>query len=250
MEVGDIFALPLQRGWYAAGRIIERNSGTQFVLIDSFWDRPPRSADVEDEDLMALLFGETTALRANVFKGWFRGVSPYEVVVHAPLRPHELELRGSSGTTIFQSPAHMATSVFNQWRWLNERPQFHADETQRLAKLAARNQHRKVGRSLKKMARETPFASWRERLGDTIVASSHGVFTAAIAELIHQQAKGDPGSRAAVLRGIIDRFNDLDRHNRFIETVEREEIVRRIKELASLVGVTEDLETLTGDREW
>ena len=54
----------------------------------------------------------------------------------------------------------------------------------------------------------------------------------------------------AVLEKIVDDLNELDDPIGFVETVEREELVLRIEELASLVGLDNQTEKLTSHRDW
>jgi len=76
------------------------------------------------------------------------------------------------------------------------------------------------------------------------------IFHDATRDLITLQAKGTKRQRTAVLKRIVTELNALYDTEGCIETVEREAVILRIEELASLVGVSNEDEKLTGHRDW
>jgi hypothetical protein len=76
------------------------------------------------------------------------------------------------------------------------------------------------------------------------------IFRDATQELITVGGTKDTEACAAVLKKVVDALNELDQPTGFIESVERDAIVQRVEELASLVGLDNLDERLTGHRDW
>jgi hypothetical protein len=254
MKVGDIFAVPLPVGGFGAAIAIDTTEGLKFLVIDGFWKERPAAADFGDiVEVMPLPFGQKPLPdRPNVFKGWFRGDVPadFQVAVNRRLTARQKAMGGAEGTMVFQSARDFARRLSDLWRWLNDRPAY-LHELQ-LASAAAESVRagRRANLSLESMLSETFFTDWDDRWTGELLIEARGIFNDATAKLVALREGGPPSARTAVLRKIVEEFNRLYDATGLVESVERDEIVQRIEELATLVGLDNADEKLTGHRTW
>lgn len=103
--------------------------------------------------------------------------------------------------------------------------------------------------TLTKMLRVPLFRRGSAHGAARVVREAQRIFRDATKELIGLES-GTNRERTKVLKRITTELNALDDANGFIETVEREQIVARIEELAALVGLSNRDEKLTGHRDW
>ncbi|HEY6724927.1 MAG TPA: hypothetical protein VI197_12905 [Polyangiaceae bacterium] len=253
MRLGDVFVVPLRVGKFGAAIVVHTNGGHSFLVIDGFWDAPPRAEELRDFRAMPPPFGETPFPgRAHVFKGWFDGDIPpnFQVVLSGPLTPEQESMSGYQGTMIFQSARDFARTLSDQWRWLHDHEAYMQELDQRSARVERAREARQKSLSLESMLNETFFASWADTWPEDRLAEARQIFTDATAKLIALRANGTPRKRAAELRKIVDAFNRLYDETGLVESVERDLIVDRITELASLVGLDNAGEKLTRRRTW
>lgn len=249
--VGDIFAVPLRKGLWGAGRVLSVEGGHAFVVLDGFWTAPPTAKDVRGRPVMAMPFGQGGGPHEDVFKGWFQGAWPrrFPVVVHVPLSAAERALGSPEGTHVYQSPEHFARHLHEHWRWLFERAALESEWAHAGARAAARARARER-LTLAQMARQRPCARWSDRWPRAVVAEANRIFRDATRELLGLADGARRAPCAAVLRRIVDEFNALDDRTGCVESVERDQIVERIEALAARVGLTNTGEKLTGHRHW
>lgn len=255
--VGVNFVVPLRRGWFGAGRVISARPGRRprdfsyvFLVLDGFWRIAPEAHTLAACAPMAGPFREESA-----WKGWFKGTWPsgFKILTATELTPAEREhAADESGTMVFQSPDHFAQVLLEQWRWRHDRDAFMKAQDEAVARHASKASARREGLTLEHMARERPFSHWGEHWPKTVVAAARKTFADATRALMKIKGRSARArtQREAVLRGIVDTFNELEARHECIETTEREEVVARIEELARLAGVTNAKERLTGHRDW
>jgi hypothetical protein len=138
--------------------------------------------------------------------------------------------------------------VFLQWRWEHDRDALLAEEARdalekkRAAEAArARDDQRRSELTWAKLRTKVRFAGWSEHLVDDIVVSSRTLFTEAIDALAALGPKEKRNARG-VLKMLVQGFNRLDeKHEHFIETIEREEICEEIEDIAFLAGLPDDI---------
>jgi hypothetical protein len=99
------------------------------------------------------------------------------------------------------------------------------------------------------MLREPLFSRGSARDAAHVVREAQRIFRTATKELIGL-VSGTRRERTKVLKRITTELNALDDQTGFIQTVEREQLVTRIEELAALVGISNQDEKLTGHRDW
>lgn len=253
MDVGDVFVVPLRVGKFGAAIVVTTNGGHSFLVIDGFWDTPPTAEDLRDFRQMPTPFGQPPFPgRAHVFKGWFDGEVPpdFEVVLKRPLSPEQESMSGAEGTMIFQSARDFARTLSDQWRWLHDHAAYRQELHQQAARVERARAERKANLSLESMLDETFFTSWSGRWPEDRLAEARQIFTDATAKLIALREKGTPRARTAALRKIVDAFNRLDDTTGLVESVERDVIIARITELATLVGLDNTNEKLSRRRTW
>jgi len=190
--------------------------------------------------------------RANVWKGWFCGDLPDDFrVVGARASPQEHDsLRAAQGTMVFQGAEDVRAELYKSWRMIHDRPALEAEWARAREAREERQRERQRTRTLPKMLREKAFVSWSEMWPPRVVREARRIFHDATRDLITLQAKGTKRQRTAVLKRIVTKLNALYDTEGCIETVEREAVILRIEELASLVGVSNEDEKLTGHRDW
>tara|TARA_R110002072_G_scaffold297438_2_gene470291 strand:- start:72 stop:896 length:825 start_codon:yes stop_codon:yes gene_type:complete len=265
-NVGDVFTVPLPRGWWGAARLYEVSPGEgerdapsfKFLVLDGFWQRLPTAADVRECPLLRGPFEQwKNSHHKPEWLGWFseRWPDTFLVVTRGRLSSADLE-RGSdySGTVCYQSALGFKEHLHAHWRWVHEREALEADWKRSLERRTARSRAkakaRREGLSLAKLARERPFGHWKEVWSSEVVAETRRIFRVATRELIALEEGARKKEREAVIRHVVDSFNDLDAREACIETSEREQIIDRIEELARLVGLRNTNERLTGHRDW
>lgn len=135
-------------------------------------------------------------------------------------------------------------------RWKHDRAALEAEYADRQARRDQAEANRRATLTLPKLLRERMFASWGDRWPRRVVTEARRIFRTATKELIALEAGASKRERTGILRRITSELNALDDREGCIETVEREELVARIEELARLVGETNKNERLTGHRDW
>jgi hypothetical protein len=258
-SVGEVFLVPLRRGWWGAGRLIEVEVSRvrpivpmyTFLVLDGFWRSPPDAPKLLPLAPMTGPYSDE-----DEWKAWFKGPWPSDFVVvgRRTLTRAERALAVDSGTMVFQSAKDFADELFQQWRWLNEREALEAEESRARARREVKQREEaragRKGLSLARMARERPFHDWSEHWPRSVVVEARRIFRQATRDLMALERDAGREERASVLRRIVDEFNALDARRGCIETGEREQIIDRIEELASLVGLKNTREALTGHRDW
>ncbi|MBW2731606.1 MAG: hypothetical protein JRH20_04380 [Deltaproteobacteria bacterium] len=255
--LGDMFVVPLRKGWWGAARLIDVSEGYTFFILDGFWHTSPSVQDLDGSNPMKASVYPGHSHLPEEWKGWFDGKWPaeFEIITNSPLTKYE-RAQGltSIGCMVFQSARGFANALFSKWRQTHDREAFEAEckrEAERCASSnRARAQARRKELSLAKMARERPFGHWADMWGKSVVAEARRIFREGTRNLIALEGSSPSKQRAAVLRGIVDAFNSLNERSECIETSEREEIVERIEELAVLVRLRNTNERLTGHRDW
>ena len=234
------------RGGVHEGRLI-----FHFVVLSGFHRALPRKSRLaalhvaEDPD------GEFPG-RENVWKGCLFGDLPtdFKKVGERSMRRARPFFFTGEGTSVFQDGEHLRTALFRQWRLVHDRSALEAELAQQSARREKRVDERRRTLTLPRMLRESIFANWTEMWGSAVVREARRIFRDATRDLIALQDGGTKRQRTAVLRRIVREFNDLDHPTGCIESVERDQIIRRIEELARLVGVSNENEALTRDRDW
>jgi len=260
VESGSLVVVPLPNGTYRVLWMLE--AGTyegfgwsngkgyfSFLILEGSLPAVPRK-----DELAALRAAESpggaSSGRENVWKGCFFGDIPDDFVVVGAraVPPKDDPLRAAEGTMVFHGAEHARAELYTAWRLVHDRPALEAEWAR--AREAREQRAAERQRTLPTMLRERIFTSWSEMWPPRVVREVRRIFKHATRELIALQARGTKRQRAAVLKRIVTELNALYDKEGCIETVEREAVVRRIEELAALVGVSNEDERLTGHRDW
>lgn len=159
-------------------------------------------------------------------------------------------MSGAEGTMVFKSARDFARTLSDQWRWPHDHEAYRQELEERAARVERARAERRANLSLESMLQETFFASWTGRWPEDRLGEARQIFTDATAKLIALRQKGTSKSRTTTLRKIVDAFNRLDNITGLVEPVERDVIVARIEEQATLVGLDNADEKLTRRRTW
>jgi hypothetical protein len=256
-SVGRRVAIPLPNGRFAAIWIMgveppvaRMAECLQFLVLDGFWSSSPSASELEGAPISRASSPPLPGV-PDVWKGCFWGKVPSDFVSPAAKAPSEAEdaLMGYSGMMVFQNAEHLRSELFKHWRLLHDREALFAEYERATEAREKRASGRRKGLTLKKMLREKPFASWSSHWPARVVREARRIFRDATQALIDLDG-GTKRQKKTILRRITTELNVLDDGEGCIETTEREELVRRVEELASLVGLTNDDESLTDHRDW
>jgi hypothetical protein len=219
------------------------------AALDWISDAKPRLADVHDRKVLV-------ARRSG-----FAGELLVQLIVGPP--PSDFIKIGTSGPT--EEEATTKCTRFYPWEalrrvlvledlWRRDREGYNALVS------AAKAESEKALETLRTEGPADP--SWAELetgahfrewtcVPQRLVGASRRFIQAAAREL-HELGSGAPlEDRTDVLRRCVERFNELDRANgHFIESVEAEGIVNRLRQLAKLGGLGRDSDLADAWRHW
>lgn len=256
VEPGSLVVVPLPNGsysviWILEVGIYEGNGLFRFVIMEGFLPMIPEKERLPELRLAEAPGGAFPG-RENVWKGCFFGELPrdFTVVGKRTLPPKEHSLFAPEGTMVFQGGEHARSQLYQSWRLVHDRPALEAEWAAARAKRQQVVEERQRTRTLPRMLRERIFSTWAGMWPPRVVREARRIFRDGTRDLIALQEKGTKRQRTAVMKRIVTEFNVLYDKEGCIETVEREEIVRRVEELAALVGLSNEGEALTGHRDW
>ena len=251
---GDLVAIPLPSGLFGLMWIITASAeyGFHLLVMDGFWAARPTAEDVRRAQ-PARSERQLPPGYDDVWKGWFDGRVPDDFMVvarRAPSAKAKAYIENARGTMIFGTAAAVRDEMHRRWRWKHDRAAIEAELAAAHARREQAAADRRAAMTLPGMLRERIFASWSDRWPPRVVREARRIFRDATKELIALERGGTSRARAKVLRRITTELNALDDRTGCIESVERDEIVARVEELARLVGLTNANEKLTGHRDW
>jgi hypothetical protein len=248
---GAIFCIPLANGKFGAALVVESGSDFQFLVLNGYWDSRPVQEDVAGRSLMSM-HPVSWGHPHQPFKGWFQGPFPdlFSICGHGSLSNYADAL--ASNAMVFQSPGHFAEAFFERWRWEFDPEALVKEQELRRIAYESEERERRERRSLKAMLRERPFAHWSEMWPKSAVNEAHRIVRSATKRLIelHQMPDASKTEQLAVLKRVVDEFNELYDRTGCIETQEAGEVVDWVEQLALRVGLSNEDESLTGHRNW
>ncbi len=261
LTVGNLLAIPMPNGFYAAtwvlglhepyrdvrGRLVK--GSVYFVVLEGHWKSLPTATDLAKARFAK---SEGSHHANDDWKGCFWGPIPADFVVAGTKAPTKAALAlvaEASGTMVFQNAEHLRSELFKHWRLEHDRAA--VEEEWRLADSAraARIAERKANLTLPQMLKEKPFAHWRDHWPVSVVRRARAIFSEATKALIDLDG-GTKRQKTAILKGITTQMNALYDETGCIETGEASEVIARVEQLATLVGLSNDDEVLTGHRDW
>jgi hypothetical protein len=147
--------------------------------------------------------------------------------------------------------------VFLQWRWDHERDKVLAeDEAKRRAEETAREGQRRAYKplppqTLEELRAQTPFPHWAGYVEPSALRGARRIIRETIDALIRLGPDASEPARLDEINRCVQRFNALDvDEDRFIETIEREDIGEFMDGLAAVLGLDDYGGHLIGDRDW
>lgn len=250
---GSLVAVPLPSGhlaivWMVAMGSAGPRAHVRFVIMDGFHATVPKDAQLSRLRVAECPGGVLPGMD-DVWKGCFFGRVPndFAVIGARALPQHGHAFFAAEGTMVFQSGEHLRKELHRSWRLIHDRAAVEAEWAKADARAREIAEKRRRTRTLPSMMNERAFAkTWPKRAA----AEARRIFREATADLIALQSKGTKRQRAAVLKRVVTEFNALDDRVGCMETVEREQVVARVEELAALVGLSNEDEALTGHRDW
>lgn len=251
---GDLVAIPLPSGLFGLVWIITASAeyGFHLLVMDGYWPARPTARDVR-KARPARAERQLLPGYDDVWKGWFQGRVPGDFHVvgrRAPSAQAKAYIANASGTMIFGTAASVRDEMHRRWRWKHDRAAIEAEHAAARARRDQAAAERRTALTLPKLLRERLFATWTDRWPPRVVREARRIFRDATKELIALERGGTKRARAKVLLRITTELNALDDKEGCIESVERDELVARVEELARLVGIENTNEKLTGHRDW
>ena len=261
LSVGTLMAIPLPNGRYAAVwvlgigeayRVLRKlvKEQVHFLVLEGTWPNLPSAAEVAGQPLSA-------SHDSDIWKGVFWGEVPSDFVLAGVKDPTSADLARmtSEGPMVFQNAEHLRSELFRHFRLEHDRAAVEDEWRQAEEARARREAQRHASLTLPEMLREKPFAHWRSHWPAKIVREAQTIFAEATTELIALDAVGAPHGgtkrqRATILKRIVTRFNALYDREGCIETGEASDVIARLEDLASLVGLSNADEALSGHRDW
>jgi hypothetical protein len=257
---GSTYAVPLPNGEFGACRVIRQellgpDLMSVVVALDGFWKAPPTLEGLAGRPLLAQV---RSGFGGSILKGYVSGNPPSAFRRLGALALSEEEREVSLPLIMFRNWRDLAEHIYLEWRWVYDRQAFVADVEARhaafedqLEERERRRERRLSTLTLEKMRREKPFRHWLRMWPREVVEDARGAFNRATDALMALGPAPDLDACRRALENLIEEFNELDaKHGGWIETEERVDILERFKELAHLVGLSDDVETLAGVRDW
>ena len=250
---GDLVAVPLGNGQHALIWIIEAAStGLHLLVMTGTWPRPPTANEAMAVE-PALADGPRLPGYGAWWTGWIEHALPADfvrVAQRSPTAAARAEVATLSGTMVFADGERLRETLLTRWRLAHEPDALRAEWAAAAAASAAKDASRRAQLTLPKMLRERAFASWQGARSPSEIRRVRAIFRDATTALIALEANGTKAQRRRVLRTIVTELNALYDETGCIESVERDEVVERIEELAALVGLSNDDEQLISHRNW
>lgn len=252
-SAGDLIAVPLRAGLYGLVWIVEvEGRSVRLIVMAGTWATLP-SAVAATKTRPARARGPRLPGYGPHWKGWLQGKLPADFICvgqRTPPAAIRAAIAQSPGTMIFGTGERLRLELLTAWRFEHEREAITAEWAAAAAAHATKDASRRAQLTLPKMLRERAFASWKGARSPSEIRRVRAIFRTATTALIGLEASGTKAQRRRVLRGIVTELNALYDETGCIESVERDDVVERIEQLAALVGLSNDDEQLTGHRDW
>ncbi len=253
VSVGDVLSIRLPNGSFALIWVVSvEGASVEFLVLDGFWENAPDSA-IALSTAPAPREGPQIPGHVEVWKGWINGGIPGGLAhcVERPLGPKEVAYAATySGTMIFGTVARLRDTLYTRWRLKFDREALLEEWQRDAAEREARRAQRRATITLEKMLRERYSLGFSGDAPPEAVRRAKRIFGDATKDLIALRTGGTEDARREVLRRIAGEFNAIEDAGAEIDTVVREVIAGRVAELARLVGVPDDIESLLRGRDW
>jgi hypothetical protein len=254
IRAGDAFLAPLQDGRLCVCRVLQVAPDNSRVLVAaSSWigTQPPDPADPTLREILSPTYHFS---RGKPYFLWVCDPVPATFTRLGRISPTNeeasLNCEALAGWEIFP------LQVFLQWRWDHERDQMLAeDEATRLAEAADTQEQRLAYKplqalTLQDLRKQTPFSVWAGFVEPALLRRARGIIRDTIDALIELGPDVPEPVLIDEINQCVERFNELDEEESFINTIEREDICQLIEELADLVGLEDYGEALHSNRDW
>lgn len=243
---GSVFAMPLTDGRWGACRVLRASAGSGAVIAEATsWigDAPPTLADLTpfQPDVLSHHSWKSRINRLNVIG---KPPSTFRLIGVQRLTPKETAVTSDA----WSGWENLAFHVLLQWRWVHEREKVLAEDAEKAAADArarevflAKEKTRGLTLTLAKVRTAKPFASWKGHVKPAIVKESRALLVRCVDELVALGPQARKATKIAVFKKCIEGFNDLDTtHDRWIMTIEREDICEAFQDVVAAAGLIEE----------
>jgi hypothetical protein len=253
VQAGDVFLMPLADGRFGACRVLRvAGDASQVQVAASQWIGAEAPA-LSEPRLRDILVKTHHNWHSELEVQWIGEPVP---VTYRRLGQLPPLLDETTPANVFGSWGSLALQVFLQWRWDHKREEVLAeDEAKRQQQQAAQEDHRRSykplpAQTLEAFRRQTPFPGWSGYIEPHLLRASRRIIRDAVAALIELGPDAPAPAKLDVFRLGVERFNDLDGEEQFIDTIEREDICELLDNLAALVDLDDYDDNLTSYRDW
>jgi hypothetical protein len=251
---GDVYLLPLPDGRLGACRMMKWNSDESLLMVAASPWVGAEAPDLAEPQLQAVLRLTHHNRQDEPCIGWVFPTVPekYPFLGQLPVSRKEAA-RYREGLANWDS---MPPAVLAQWRWDHERDAVLAEEEAERRKEEASAEEQRwaykpwPAQTLEEFRRQTPFADWSGYVEAGPLRGSRRIIRDAVDALIELGPDAPVSAQLDVFRLCIERFNDLDGEDHFINTIEREDICEVLDRLGELVDLDDYAEELDSGRDW
>lgn len=267
---GEVLAVPLPNGVFGLCIVLKRGpplggssrGPTHWTVagLTGFYDAPPPAADLRERSIRQMVrFSFRDSLGGNDLVGFVDVAPPAAWPSLGVFELTEKErARGRTyPQTLFTTWNDIADDIHAEWRWAHDREAFEKEvrdhEALTQAKMhQAHTKHaaRRQALTLASILRSHHFSSWKRLWGKQVALAAEEIYLDGARQLQALGPTPDAEISRAIIRKLIDRFNELESKEGCIETEEREEVMEKVEDLARIVGLGAEVEGLTSDRDW
>lgn len=240
VQVGDVFALPLDDGRWAACRVLTKATGPVRVVVQSLaWLDDALPDDLSDPRLSTPLILTHHSWHGRPYFHWVTDPVPADAVYLGRLSLSQADLALEADSEGSWSTFRLQPRL--QWRWDHDREAVLAEDARAQQDQESAEHQQQFAyqplpaTSLHEKRRATPLRGWTGSRESEEVRLARRILRDLMDELIALEDDGDEVTRFDAFCRAVNRFNDTD----FIDTLEREEICEELLDLADLVGLTD-----------
>lgn len=253
--VGSVFAYRLPNKLYTAFRVLKtkRMDGEKYVLaVCSPYISKTLPTTITDE--MKLILHPSRWKKPSMY--WIDDPAEEGMVLLGMVAPsaEEKQLKTDSygGWLNFQYDA------LTHWRWENEREKLLAEEAaedqaahEKYEKVLAELEEVRKSMTLEKLAKYKFFPDWDDYPSAKVIKACRQVMKDHVVQLLALGKTGTKPQKKALIKACVEAFNALNtRHDDFIDTDIREDIVEAISLLSIASGLGEMGDQIDNWRNW
>lgn len=261
---GDVFAVRLENGLYAACRVIwdttsdankrhkkkyDARDAVRMVCCNWFGEKLPNPGLPELREVLKLTHH---SWKNKPLAGWCQDDVPSDVIHIGVIPRNESENRLGANDSL--DWGYLRLQALMQWEWDQDGEAVLAREKAEEERLAREyEEHESTRRkelTLDKLAEHRFLTDWESPIPKGVIQRSRKLLRDTARELAALGANPTIKERLSVLQTCIEQFNALDAKHSFIGTIEREDICDEFDLLVHACGLTRRKNLADKWRDW